>query len=140
MRWIYFIEGLFFLVCSIPALKFGGLSAMLCVSIAGTLSWSFAFSFQRTRGLFGLSLHELGINWVSPNFKLAVCLAIAGGIVGYLTFTMSPLLQLIYGSGTILIAGSVLLPRLGVDSSIKHEMRRRMPGFISRLLIGSRPG
>ena len=136
MRWIYFIEGLFFLVLSIPSLKFGGLSAMLCVSIVGTGSFSLAYSLMRSRKLFSLTWRELFRDWFTPTAVFAACLMVPAVVVVFLSHSLNPHLQLLFGVVVILIAGAGLLPRIGVDYGIKQVIHRRLPGTIARLLAG----
>ena len=137
LRWIYFLEGLFFLVCSIPALKFGGLSAMLCVSILGTMLFSFQYGIYRTRNLFGLTYPELLIGWLKHTIGFALALAVVAAIVGTATSHSTRFIQFTVNGSLVGVAGAFLLFALGLEKSLRVEAWHRIQQITKKIKVRS---
>jgi len=126
LRYIYFCEGVFFVIAGFAALHAQGLAAMLLVSILGSLGITLPYSLWRTARYFGLPWHEVALGWARPTITtlpalVGISLA-AHGLAG----SHAPLTRMIIGCGVVLGLGGLAVLRWGLDEPMRRELFERL--------------
>ncbi len=133
-RYLYFIEGLFFIFGSLLVLPRWGITGMLGVAIAGTALFSLRYGLLRTCRYFALPAREVVFEWAKPMGRLLLAL-VPLAVAFHFLFGMLPtslkLPALVLAVG---IPGLGLFFRLGLDSELKCELLRRIPKKIAPVL------
>jgi len=142
MRYVYFVEGVVFVMSAMLTVRWGGLPAMIICSVACSILFSGAYGVWRASRYLDLSLREVGWHWSVPTMKVLVSfgpVALAGWWA--LKGLDSPVLRLaLYASfgGSL---GFYLFLRYGLPSELKRELIKRAPGrfnpILRRVLVGA---
>ncbi|HEV2394982.1 MAG TPA: oligosaccharide flippase family protein [Verrucomicrobiae bacterium] len=134
MRFIYLAEGTFFVVLGLLVLRWGGITAMLLCSIAGTMLFSAPYGFWRTSQYFNVPWKVPSFEWWLPPLRLALGLVPLAGLLWWLTrpLPLRPQL-LIRGAASALLALPLLL-RFGLDAELRKEILARAPARFQPLL------
>ncbi len=142
LRYLYFLEGFFFVGIALLVLRHGGITAMLGISILGSLLFSFSYSIRRTSKFFAVSCREVAWGWMRPTFQLAVMLVPVGAFAGWFSQSLDPLTRLMACGVVICGVGGLLLLQIGLDELTREEIRNRTPKQLAWLhrLYGSRRG
>jgi hypothetical protein len=127
LRYLFLVEGLFFLSVGWIALRYGGVTAMLIVSVAGTLLISFPYSVKRTIDYFQLPARTVALAWIRPAIRLACWLVPLGLAVGWLAQGAPPLWRFLTCAGFLSCVGAALFLRWGLDEPIQKEIVGRIP-------------
>lgn len=126
MRYIFFLEGIVFIGLSILIHTWGGITGMLCASVAATLLFSFSYGLWRTGRYFQLGWRELA-EWHRAPWKLFLwVLPVSVGLY-WITYGLSPVLKLVV-DGTLLgiwAVGGLL--RYGLEGTLQTELLKRIP-------------
>jgi len=126
MRYIFFIEGIAFIGLSVLNYHWGGITGMLCASVAATLLFSFSYGLWRTVRYFHLDWGELAA-WHYASGKLLLwVLPVAIGIY-CVTYGWSPVLKLAVGGGLLGIWTVLGLLRYGLGGGLQTELVNRIP-------------
>lgn len=133
MRFLYFLEGLFFVAVTLAVLPHGGPTAMLAASLGASLLFSFPYSIWRTSGYFGINWREVLEGWMRPCARLAVALVPTAAVTALLSAELPPLPRLLACSGVPGVTGALFLLRWGLDEPMRQELRRRWPTKWARL-------
>ena len=133
-RYIYFLEGLVFIGLTILLHKFGGITMMLGISIACSLSFTFPYALYRTRECFKLTWPELA-GWHKDTFVLAGTLAPVGAIVWWLARSLPPLPRLIVVATLVGAWTAWMFLRYGLADSLRTEACRRAPAWARPVLL-----
>jgi O-antigen/teichoic acid export membrane protein len=132
MRYIYLVEGAFFVGVSLLVVRWGGISAMLLTAIVGTLLFSAPYGSWRTSRYFHLSWGTVAFGWFLPSLRLAACLVPVGLLVAWIARSLSPrLFLLVYIVATGLV-GVPLCLRLGIEAGVRKEILSRFLGRFRR--------
>ena len=135
MRYLYLVEGTFFVFISALVVSRGGITAMLSVSIISSLLFSFPYGLWRISQYFNCSWRNVMIDWLMPCLRLGLILLPCAVIVSWLATSLSPLWQLVLGGGIIGLTGGVMLLRYGLDESLAAELNERLPRWLHRLVL-----
>jgi hypothetical protein len=134
MRYIYFIEGAVFLAIGSYAATRIGFGGLLTTSILGSLAFSCSYGIWRTTREFDLSLKEVLFRWLTPPAQLFVLLGLFALLLYWPTRDLPAKVQLpLY----VVVTGSVgifLFLRYGLGPELRHELQKRTPDSVSRLL------
>lgn len=134
MRYIFFIEGLVFVGLSLLVHRWGGITGMLCASVAATLLFSFAYGLWRTSRYFQLGWREL-VAWHHGPLRLAFWLTPTAIAVWSLTRHLPEWWRLILNAGTIsLLAGWAFL-RHGLGDSLQGRLLQSAPSWAKVWLV-----
>ena len=133
MRFIFFIEGIAFVILTIAFYKHGGITAMLMASILCTSLLSLPYGLYRTRKYFGLNWRELAA-WHQPAVALALWLSPAGILTWWLTRDLSPVLRLGIGGGAFGLWTAWAFLRHGLDPQLQNEIAGRVPLWAKSIL------
>lgn len=132
MRYIFFLEGLAFVGLSVLSHRWGGITAMLCVSVMATLAFSFSYGLWRTRAYFQLSWRELAAWHRAPGKLLLWVLPVAIGLY-LITLQLAPMLKLVINGSVLSLWTAVGLVRCGLGETLQSELLRRLPKPFRRI-------
>lgn len=140
LRYIFFCEGLAFVGLTCWLYRFGGITAMLGVSIGCSLAFSFAYGLYRTRRYFELKPGELAA-WHRAPLRLALWLVPVAILVAWLTHSLSPWARLSVNASVIGLWSLFVLLRHGLEPTLQAELLNRAPAWarawLSKLLPGT---
>lgn len=127
LRYVYLLEGVFFVLISSLVLRGSGMTAMIYVALAASLVFSFPYGIWRSAEYFGLPWKTVALEWIRPSLTLALLLVPFVALFWCFTRSLSAWLQL---AGIACILGPVsglLFLRYGLDSGLAQEVKRRLP-------------
>jgi O-antigen/teichoic acid export membrane protein len=128
MRYIYLVEGAFFVGVSLLVVRWGGISAMLLTAIVGTLLFSSPYGAWRTSRYFNLSWSTVAFGWLVPSLRLAACLVPVALLVAWIAWPLPPRLFLVVFTIVTGLAGVPLFLRLGIEPGLRREILSRFMG------------
>jgi len=135
MRYVYFVEGVVFVIAAFLTAKHGGLPAIIICSFICSALFSGAYGVWRTSRYFELSLGEVGLRWMRPMGRMLLLLAPLALAVWWLFKGVEgPLIRL---GLHVLISGSIgfyLFLRYGLPGTFQKELLQRAPKRINPLL------
>lgn len=134
MRYLFLVEGLCFVGLSLAVLAWGGIAAMLVVSVLCTLSIRVPYALWRTRTFFQLTWKAVAWEWTGPSLRLALLLAPLGFLTAQLAPLCSPTVFLAVGGPGLGLVGLALLVRYGVTRELQEELLDRSPAWVRRPL------
>jgi len=135
LRYVFFLEGAAFVGLTLLMHRFGGVTAMLAVSVVCSLLFSFPYGLWRTRRYFGLAWKELA-EWHRAPARLALWLVPVAAAIWWLTKDLTPAAELVL-AGSVVGAWSVFVfLRHGLDEPLRQEVLERAPGWAQRGLRG----
>ena len=125
LRYIYFLEGIFFAAATLLVLGVAGITGMIVVSILASLLFSFPYSIWRTSGYFNVSWRtELGV-WMAPAWRLFLLLLPVAVMLWLVTRTLPALWQFVVHAAVMGTVGGIAFWRWGLDPSLRNELRSR---------------
>ena len=133
MKYVYFVEGLFFVAMSLALSPILGLTGVIVGGIASNLLCSGWYGVQRTVTYFGVSAGEVVIGWLKhPAKLLAVLLVITTGL-WFCTRTLTPLLMLGLNAAAIGVIGLMSFWFLGLTTPMRTEATALLNKWRGRL-------
>jgi O-antigen/teichoic acid export membrane protein len=141
MRYIYFIEGIFFVTASLLTAKQGGLLAIIICSIVCSTLFSGAYGIWRASKYFELPIMEVGLHWMAPMSRVLLLFVPVAAATWWLTGALrGNALRLACHAILSGLAGTYFLLRFGISPSLQEELLRRAPKGISAFLRRILPG
>lgn len=134
MRYIFFLEGFVFIGLSLLIHRWGGITGMLCASIAATLLFSFAYGLRRTSRYFQLDWRELAA-WYRGSLRMALRLIPAALTIWLLTRQLPDLWRLILNATSLGLLASWIFVRHGLGEYLQGRLVRSSPNWVKDLLI-----
>lgn len=134
MRYLFFLEGLTFVGLTILFHRYGGITAMLGVSVACSLMFSVAYGLRRTRRYFNLKPREL-VAWHRSASKLALRLLPAAIAIWWLTRNLPELWRLILNGTLVGLLATWFLLRHGLDEHLQSRLLDSSPKWLKALLV-----
>lgn len=134
MRYIYFIEGIVFVLAALLVAPIGGLPAIIGCSVICSTVFSGAYGVWRSSKQFDRSFREVGLVWMQPLLKVLGLFLPLAIVVGWATRNADPLLTLVVnglGCGPV---GLYLFLRFGISTAFQKELLTRAPNRINPLL------
>lgn len=125
LRYIYLVEGSWFIVISLLFLKTHGIPAMLLAAISGTLLFSFPYGAWRTARYFQISMREVLWVWSWPAVRFGLILLVIGWGTWWLVQPLNAWLKFGVTALILLISGGPLLVYLGVNTALRRELQAR---------------
>ena len=111
MKYVYFVEGVFFVLIGIPVSEIAGIKGLILCSILCNLCFSGSYSIHRIARYFKVSFWEVACGWMLPMPRLVILLGVTAVIEGYLLIRAPEILSLITKGSLLLLLGGVLLIR-----------------------------
>ena len=154
MRYVFFVEGVFFVSLSFLVARWGGLAAIIACSILCSTAFSGAYGIWRVSRFIEVPFGEVALGWLRPMFKvLMFYLPVAGltpatrrwkratasrrcacsrihPVAGLTWWLLAPASGLTRLGINALLAGSFgiyLLLRFGIPGPFQDELLRRVP-------------
>ncbi len=134
LRYVFFLEGVLFVGLALGFLRWGGITAMLSLSIVATLLVSYPYGIWRTALFFGLSWREVALVWVAPAVRTLVVLGPLGWLGWRWVRDWPPLLALAFLSVGLGGIGAVVLLRWGLEAEFQRELTSRCPRWLRTYL------
>lgn len=134
MKYIYFIEGLVFIIVGSFALKWGGFGAFILTSLLCTTLFSLPYCIWRTHDYFHIPVREITLQWLGPPTRLAFLFAALALGTWYLGKGFDPKVQLIAEGSVLACLGILLFFRYGMEKELLRELHARAPGRLRPLL------
>jgi O-antigen/teichoic acid export membrane protein len=136
MRYIYFAEGLTFVVAGFVIAPHWGITGVLIVAVLADALLTGVYGFWRTADHFGTSVHEVLFGWLRSAWIYLGLMALISAAVWWSTLGLPPLARLITQIGVLGLTGLSLLWRAGLDSELRVELRARVmpltPAWVRR--------
>ena len=126
MRFVYFLEGLSFVVAACLAAPRFGMTGIIAAAVVANILWSGAYGFWRTAHYFGTPISEPLFAWLRPSYlyllsMTPITVLIAWGTAGLF------IVPRFYISATILFfIGSTLLWIIGLNGELRLELKQRL--------------
>lgn len=130
LKYLFFIEGAYFVVLSLLMLRPLGIPAMLAAAVFSSLIFSLPYGLWRTSQYFQISWKEVALDWNRPALRLALWLAVPTVALWYVTRRLSPLLGLVTATTLLGLLGMALLWRCGLDVATRNELAARIPRWL----------
>ena len=135
LRYIYFVEGLVFVMAAFLSARQGGVPAVIVCSIVCTVALSAVYGVWRVSRYFNIPICEVGLLWLGPMARVLLFLAPAALIVWWGSrFLTSPLFRLSANALLVSALGSCLFLRCGVPHAFQRELLQRSPRFMSQII------
>ena len=135
MRYVYFVEGLFFVTVALLAAKEGGLSAIIGCSVVCSTVFSGAYGTWRVSRYFGFALREVCFDWLAPLGRVLVLLVPLAAATWWgcrgITVPLVRLFVMALLSGP---PGFCIFLRYGLPSGFQRELIQRAPRFLGPVL------
>lgn len=131
-RFIYFVEGAAFIALTLSLHRFGGITMMLCASIACSLCFSLPYGLHRTRLFFGLTHRELA-GWYRDTLALALAIIPVAAAVWWFTRHLPPIEQFLANAVIVGAWAATAFLRYGLVPSLRESAARRAPEWIKPL-------
>lgn len=134
MRYIYFIEGVVFLVLAFLVAPRGGLPAILAASIVCSISFSGACGVKHTVSFLHFSLREILVDWLLPMARIILWLVPPVLVAGWVLGPLATFARLVTAGFLVSAVAGCLLLRYGIPENLKPEVLKHSPKVFSGLL------
>jgi len=142
MRYLYFGEGIVFVVASLLLGYRWGLPGIIVCSVACVFLFSYLYGLHRSARYFHTSFYDLALQWVAPSLKLAAIYSGVAVVTWFCTPALPILWRLVVHAAVATLGGGLLFLRFGLPRAMIHEAQARLPqaaaSFLDRLLPGKR--
>jgi hypothetical protein len=137
MRYVYFVEGILFVVMAVLIAPRFGIPGIIIAAIVANVLCSGVFGLRRTMKTFRVSAPELMSRWMAGS--MMYCGLLAAVLVGcwFLTRPLPPIIRLGVNAVFSGVAGLWLLWRVGLSSELRVELsviaaraKNRFPKFL----------
>jgi O-antigen/teichoic acid export membrane protein len=126
LRYVYLLEGLFFVATALVALRVGGITEMIVASIVASLLFSFSYGIRRNTRYFGVTAREILVGWLQPSVRLALFLGPIALAVWWSTQQFDAAWRLAINGVVVGAAATTLLWRCGLEPSVREELQNRV--------------
>jgi O-antigen/teichoic acid export membrane protein len=133
-RFIYFLEGCFFVALVILLNGRLGLAGIIGASILCTLLFSYQYGLRLSGRHFHCGFKELAVDWVRPSLKLALSFGLFAVIVWFATLGLPILWRLVIHVLLAIVVGGLMLLRIGFPAAMMKEAGTRLPVSVGRTL------
>jgi O-antigen/teichoic acid export membrane protein len=133
LKYIYFVEGVVFILSSLVVIPRAGFTGMLLCSIASTLLFTVSYGVWRIALLAGVSPWTVGLGWMKPVGQLAIVMVPVAAILAFLSRSQTDLFKLVTCALPVAIIGAVALLRL-----LPQKVIETLAQFRARLLTFKR--
>ena len=123
MRYIYFLEGIVFVLGAIAGAHFIGMPGILVAALLANVAFSGSYGTRRTARYFGVSTRQIAFQWLQAPLKFLLILAPLGAGLWFGTIMLPPLVRLLLNSAVMGLAGLGLLWRVGLPESFRQELK-----------------
>jgi O-antigen/teichoic acid export membrane protein len=129
MSYIYFAEGLCFVVMGLMVAPHLGIAGIITSSIISTLTFSYQYSIRRSSKYFSETLWEISVDWILPSIKYAAIFLPLALSLAFFTELLQPLQELVIRAIVSVLIGGGLLLKIGMPKKINQELAKRVPSY-----------
>jgi len=126
MRYIYFLEGLTFVVAAFLAAPRWGITGILSAAVLADALLTGVYGFWRTAKHFRISVWEVLFRWLGEAWIYLLLMAVISGGVWWSTRGLPAWPRLIAQGAILGLAGLPLLWRTGLTQGLRAELRGRL--------------
>jgi O-antigen/teichoic acid export membrane protein len=122
MRWVYFLEGICFVVTAFVAVQYFGLAGLISVAIFSNLAWSGSYGFRWAARYFQVRARDI-VAWFLPPLRYLLLMLAYGVALWRLTSHLPAKLRFAIDTAGMLAAGLPLLWFVGFNQELRAELR-----------------
>jgi len=138
LKYVYFAEGLAFVLLGLLWAPTLGLSGVILAGILTSLGLSGVYGVRRSSKFFELKAREIVFDWLRPPLLVCGCVFVAALAIWYPTKTLTPLIQLIVCGVIMAAIAGLCFWQLGLPKNLRREGLQRLTQFRARLAGGTR--
>ena len=131
-RYIYFLEGVFFICTAFFAAKPWGFSGILLCAIAAELIFPCSYGLFRSKDLFGTSYREMTLGWLKDSGLYAICFMIPLFIIFPCIKNIGGINGLLIRTGLLILTGVPSLWWIGLSKEIRGELTQKIREILPR--------
>ena len=129
MRWVYFLEGIsFVLAANLVAPQFG-MPGIILMAILANLVWSGSYGVRWAKGYFDVSVSEILGVWFGPAFRYLLIMLVLTTSLCSLNFPILPIARLAIKAAATAAIGTSLLWFTGLCKELRAEAKGRLRSF-----------
>jgi len=132
MRWIYFLEGVSFVIVAFAVSRPTGMTGIIVASILTSLVWSGAYGVHWSARYLAVTRSELAFQWLKPAICYLLLLAPPAALLWWVTLPLSALPRLVLNSLTLSAVGLTLFWRIGLTEELRKDLKGRFLRFRAR--------
>jgi O-antigen/teichoic acid export membrane protein len=126
MRFIYFLEGLTFVVAACLAAPRFGMTGIVAAAIIANILWSGAYGFWRTAHYFGIRVSEPLLAWLRPSYLYLLSMTPVTVLVAWGTAGLFIVPRFFVSATILFFIGSTLLWIIGLNTELRRELKQRL--------------
>jgi O-antigen/teichoic acid export membrane protein len=134
MRYLYFVEGIVFVIATLVVARWGGLRAIIVSSVICSVTFSGAYGVWRISRYFGLPVHEIALTWSKPMGKVLLLFIPVALLAWWGSQPLTDGMRMLIGISLCSTAGLCLLLRYGITTAFQTELLQRAPKAVSPIL------
>jgi hypothetical protein len=132
MPYVYFVEGMVFVVSALALVREGQLRTVIALSLICNLAFTGSYGVFRVAHFFRVAFVEVAWQWLVPTWRFLWRLGLFAAVVYWLTQGLSPAARLLIHATTCGTMGFLLLVRYGLAAAFQTEMLGRLPPPLAR--------
>ena len=145
LKYIFVLEGLCLIGLGLVGASHFGFLGVIASGILTGAFFSGAYGVRRIQTFLGITAREMIREWMKFPFRLGLVLAIASGVLWFLTHTLPYRPQLLINLTAVLLIGATSLWYAGLPQHMRREFRAMLERMFQRLVPawagrGHRPG
>ena len=121
MRWIYFLQGAFFVLVGFLIAPHFGITGIIVAAIVTEIICIGIYGFRWGSGYLGVSVGEMLSRWLRPALKYLLLMSAAAILVGLATARLSALARFFVSAGIIGAVGLILGWYIGLTDDLRSE-------------------
>jgi O-antigen/teichoic acid export membrane protein len=129
MRFVYFLEGIFFVTTACLVAPRWGMSGIIIASILANVLWSGAYGFWRSARYFCTRVSELLFLWLRPAYRYLLLIVPVTVGLAWATSGLFVRERFLLCSAALLVIGSALLWVGGLTRELRLEFKERFKLF-----------
>ncbi len=126
MRFVYFLEGISFVIAACLVSPHWGMPGLIVAAIAANIVWSGTYGFWRTARYFELPVSEPLLVWLGPAYRYFIVLVTIAIVLGWCTLGLFVVNRFFFCAITLFIIGSGLLWGVGLTKELRLELKQRL--------------
>lgn len=135
MGYVYFAEGVAFIILALIAAPWLGLAGIIGSSVICSVFFSLFYGLRRIAGYFGMPLRGVALDWITPAGQVILLFAPLAAVSWFITKGLADhVVQLTVRMLVCLALGIPIFLRLGVPVNVQRELLNRAPRPINPLL------
>jgi O-antigen/teichoic acid export membrane protein len=132
MRWVYFLQGAFFVAAGFLVAPHFGITGIIVSAIVAEILCIGIYGFRWGSNYFSVSSGEMLGRWLGPAFKYLLALSCVAILIGMATTRLPAATRLVVNAGAVGVAGSVLCWFLGLTNELRSELLTRFANLRAR--------